>query len=374
MASLAMRNLFHDRVRLGVTLVGIIFSVVLTSVQLGLFFGFVRATSDLIDNSAADLWIVSRGVTHMETGVPFSERKYYQVLGVPGVEAVEKHVVGFSQWKKPDGAEEGILLIGFNLDEPIGGPWNLVAGGLEDLRAPDGVIIDELYREKLGVSELGQVFEIRGRKARVVGFTRGIRTFTTSPTVFTSFKNALSYNNLREDQTMYLLVRGARGTDPAGLRREIAARVEDVDVYTRAEFSRKQAYYWMFGTGAGVTVLIAAGLGLLVGVVVVAQTIYASTMDHIREYGTLKAMGASNGYIYRVIIKQAALSGAMGYAFGMAVSLLVSQASLEGTTAIVLPWPVVAALLVMTLLMCIGASVVSINKVTRIDPAMVFRG
>lgn len=374
MASLALRNLFHDRVRLGVTLVGIIFSVVLTSVQLGLFFGFIRSTSDLIDNSGADLWIISRGVTHLETGVPFSERKYYQVMGVPGVEAVEKHVAGFSQWKKPDGAEEGILLIGFNLDDPIGGPWNLVAGGLEDLRAPDAVIIDELYREKLGVRELGQVFEIRGRKARVVGFTRGIRTFTTSPPVFTSFKNALSYNDLREDQTMYLLVRGAPGVDPDVLRREIAARVEDVDVYTRAEFSRKQSFYWMFGTGAGVTVLIAAGLGLLVGVVVVAQTIYASTMDHIREYGTLKAMGASNGYIYRVIIKQAALSGAMGYAVGMTVSLLVSEASLKGTTAIILPWPVVAGLLVMTLLMCIGASVVSINKVTRIDPAMVFRG
>lgn len=374
MASLALRNLFHDRVRLGVTLVGIIFSVVLTSVQLGLFFGFIRSTSDLIDNSRADLWIISSGVTHLETGVPFSERKYYQVMGVPGVEAVEKHVAGFSQWKKPDGAEEGILLIGFNLDDPIGGPWNLVAGGLEDLRAPDAVIIDELYREKLGVRELGQVFEIRGRKARVVGFTRGIRTFTTSPPVFTSFKNALSYNDLREDQTMYLLVRGAPGVDPDVLRREIAARVEDVDVYTRAEFSRKQSFYWMFGTGAGVTVLIAAGLGLLVGVVVVAQTIYASTMDHIREYGTLKAMGASNGYIYRVIIKQAALSGAMGYAVGMTVSLLVSEASLKGTTAIILPWPVVAGLLVMTLLMCIGASVVSINKVTRIDPAMVFRG
>ena len=130
----------------------------------------------------------------------------------------------------------------------------------------------------------------------------------------------------------------------------------------------------MFGTGAGVTVLIAAALGLLVGIVVVAQTIYASTMDHIREYGTLKAMGASNGYLYRVIIKQAAISGLIGYVIGMSMSLFVSRASMQGTTAIILPPLIIAALLVLTLLMCIGASLVSINKVTRLDPAMVFRG
>lgn len=374
MPSLALKNLLHDKVRLTVTLVGIVFSVVLTAVQLGLFFGFVRATSDLIDHSQADLWITSHGVTHIETAVPFLEQKLYQVLATPGVTAVEKHIVGFGQWKTPRGGEEGILLVGFNLENPLGGPWNLVAGKEEDLKEPDAVMVDELYREKLGVTHLGQTVEIRGRRARVVGFTRGIRTFTTSPAVFTSFKNAQGYAGLREDQTFYLLVKAAPGVSPVALKQAIASRVSDVDVYTRAEFSRKQSFYWMFGTGAGVTVLIAAALGLLVGIVVVAQTIYASTMDHIREYGTLKAMGASNGYLYRVIIKQAAISGLIGYVVGMSMSLFVSRASMQGTTAIILPPLIIAALLVLTLLMCIGASLVSINKVTRLDPAMVFRG
>ncbi|MFN8003058.1 MAG: ABC transporter permease [Acidobacteriota bacterium] len=374
MPSLALKNLLHDKVRLTVTLVGIVFSVVLTAVQLGLFFGFVRATSDLIDHSQADLWITSHGVTHIETAVPFPEQKLYQVLATPGVTAVEKHIVGFGQWKTPRGGEEGILLVGFNLENPLGGPWNLVAGKEEDLKEPDAVMVDELYREKLGITHLGQTVEIRGRRARVVGFTRGIRTFTTSPAVFTSFKNAQGYAGLREDQTFYLLVKAAPGVSPVALKQAIASRVSDVDVYTRAEFSRKQSFYWMFGTGAGVTVLIAAALGLLVGIVVVAQTIYASTMDHIREYGTLKAMGASNSYLYRVIIKQAAISGLIGYVIGMSMSLFVSRASMQGTTAIILPPLIIAALLVLTLLMCIGASLVSINKVTRLDPAMVFRG
>jgi putative ABC transport system permease protein len=373
MASLALRNLSHDKVRLGVTLVGIIFSVVLTSIQLGLFFGFVRATADLIDHSHADLWILSRGVTHVETGVPFSEQKLYQALTVPGVERAEKHLVGFGNWKKPNGAEEGILLVGFNLDSPLGGPWNLVAGSVQDLKEPDAVIVDELYRAKLGITHLGQIVEIRGHRARIAGFTRGIRTFTTSPAVFTSFKNAQNFAGLREDQTMYLLVKTRPGADLAAVKRELLARVSDVDVYTRDEFSRRQAAYWMFGTGAGVTVLIAAALGLLVGVVVVAQTIYASTMDHLREYGTLKAMGASNAYIIRVIVKQAAISGVVGYVLGMGISLMVSHGSLQGTTAIILPWPLVGSLLGLTLLMCVSASLVSINKVMRIDPALVFR-
>jgi putative ABC transport system permease protein len=130
----------------------------------------------------------------------------------------------------------------------------------------------------------------------------------------------------------------------------------------------------MFSTGAGIGILIAALMGLVVGVVVVAQTIYATTIDHLREYGTLKAMGASNSYIYRVIIKQALISAAIGYGLGMAVSVLVVRMSSSGGAAIRLTWEMAAGMLVLTFLMCAGASIVSINKVTRIDPAMVFKG
>jgi putative ABC transport system permease protein len=129
----------------------------------------------------------------------------------------------------------------------------------------------------------------------------------------------------------------------------------------------------MFTTGAGVAVLLAAVLGLVVGVVVVAQTIYATTMDHIREYGTLKAMGATNGYLYRVIIQQAIISAVAGYSLAMIVSWFVVRGSEEGGAAILLPWPVAVGMLGLTLVMCTGAALVSINKVTRLDPAMVFR-
>lgn len=373
MASLAVRNLFHDRVRLAVTLTGVVFAVVLIAMQMGLYLGFSRATTSLIDNSGADLWISSKGVRYVETGVPFSERKLYQVRATPGVLWAEKHIVLFSRWKRPDGGEEGMQVVGFNLDRGAGGPWNVVAGSVEDLKQPDAVMIDQLYRQKLAVTHLGQVVEIRGRRARVVGFTEGIRTFTTAPAVFTSFKNGQNFAQLREDQTPYILVKAAPGVNVRDLQRELASRLKGVDVHTTAEFARKTRVYWLFGTGAGITVLIAAALGLLVGIVVVAQTLYATTVDHLREYGTLKAIGASNAYIYRVIIKQAVISAAIGYGMGLAISLAAVEKAKSSNAAILMPWPMALGLLALTVVMCIGASMVSIHKATRIDPAMVFK-
>ncbi|NBO66082.1 MAG: FtsX-like permease family protein [Acidobacteria bacterium] len=171
-----------------------------------------------------------------------------------------------------------------------------------------------------------------------------------------------------------MLVRVAAGADLELVRQSLQARLAFVEVMTRAAFARKQAFYWMFETGAGISVLIAALLGLVVGVVVVAQTIYASTMDHLREFGTLKAMGASNGYLYGVIIRQALISGTIGYVIGILISLAVSETSLNTTTAIIIPWWLLLVLFVITQLMCVGASMVSINKVTRLDPAMIFKG
>jgi putative ABC transport system permease protein len=374
MVSLARRNLFHDRVRLAVTLTGIVFSVVLSSIQLGLFVGFETSTSDVIDRSRADLWISSRGATHLEGVASFTERDYFRALATPGVARVQKQVVQFGRWKRPDGAEESVLILGFDPGGTIGRPWNVVAGRVEDLEQADTVFVDELYLKKLGVSRIGQQVEIGGYRARIVGFTRGIRTFTTAPPVFCSFKNAQNYFHLQENQVSFLLIKTAPGADLMTVRHALNGRLVESEARPTGEWSHTQRGYWMFGTGAGITVLIAAGLGLLVGVVVVAQTIYAATVDHIREYGTLKAMGATNRYLYAVILRQALTSGLMGFSAGIAIALSVASASLKGTTAIIVPAPLGVSLFAATMAMCAAASIVSINKVTRLDPAMVFKG
>ncbi|HUI51038.1 MAG TPA: ABC transporter permease [Terriglobales bacterium] len=376
MALLARRNLFHDRIRFAVTLTGIVFALVLIVIQFGLFLGFATTTSNNIDHSNADLWIVFHGVTYFDTGRMFSERKFYEVLATPGVQQAEKYIQNFANWKKPDGGMENIQVIGFHPGSGLGEPWNLVAGDVLDVKQEDGVIIDELYKEKLGVVKIGDRVEIGDHRARVVGFTRGIRSFTTSPFVYTSFKNSLDYTRpeAREDQLAYILVKAAPGVSPEQLKRDLRARVTDVDIYTRGEFSRRTRFYWMFTTGAGLAVLTAALMGLVVGIAVVAQTIYAATMDHIREYGTLKAMGATNGYLYRVLIEQAVWSAVLGYGLAMLISHFIVQASEKGGALILMPLSMKFGMLFLAVLMCITAALVSINKVTRIDPAMVFRG
>lgn len=374
MPPLARRNLFHDKVRLAVTLTGIVFAVVLIVVELGLFLGFTVTTSGVIDHSGADIWVTAKHTPYIDQALPFNERKYYQVLATPGVARAEKYIVRWTTWKQPNGHSESVEVIGLDPGAGMGGPWNVVAGSAEQLKQPDGVIVDRIYQTKLGVSGTGDRFEIRDYRAKVVGFTDGLRAFTTSPYVFTSFKNAQDYTQMHEDQVNFVLVKAAPGADLRALKQELGRRLPDNDVYLTGEFSRMTRVYWMFTTGAGVAVLLAAMLGLIVGVVVVAQTIYATTMDHIREYGTLKAMGAGNGYIYRVIMTQAAIAALIGYVIGMGVSYFVVHGGSKGGAAILMPWQMVVLMFFITLGMCITAAVVSVNKVVKIDPAMVFKG
>jgi len=374
MPPLARRNLFHDKVRLTVTVTGIVFAVVLIVVELGLFVGFTSTTSGLVDHSGADLWVASKNVPYVELGVPFNERKFYQVRAVPGVADAQKILIRWVQWKRPDGRAESVQIVGINPDGQMLRPWSLVEGSVEDLKKPDAVIIDEIYKQKLGVTRVGEVFEIEGRRARVVGFTHGIRSFTTSPYVFTTFKRAQEYADVRDDQTMFVLVKVVPGVSVSQVQQAIPQQVRDVEAFTSTQFSRMTQIYWMFTTGAGVAVLLAAALGLIVGFVVVAQTIYATTMDHLKEFGTLKAMGAPNSYVYKVIITQAGISALLGYGLGMFVSFFVVRASQSGGAAILLPWQMAVGIFFLTVLMCVGAALVSINKVTRLDPAMVFKG
>ena len=374
MPPLARRNLFHDKVRLFVTLTGIAFSVVLMVVQWGLFQGFSTSTSSIIDNSGADLWVTAKNVAYIDQAIAFNERKYYQVLATPGVAQAAKYISRWSVWKEPNGRSESVDIVGFNPDIPLGGPWDMVAGDRQEVKRPNGVIIDKIYADKLAATHLEDHSEIAGFRARVVGFTNGIRAFTTAPYVFTTFKNAQDYTGFDADQTNFVLVKAAPGVDINKLKADLKARLPDNDVFETAEFSAMTRHYWMFTTGAGVAVLMAAVLGLVVGVAVVAQTIYATTMDHIREYGTLKAMGAPNRYVLGVIMTQAALAAAMGYVIGMSISVFVVHGAAKGGANIMLTWQTAVMMLFLTIFMCMTAAVVSVNKIFSLDPVMVFKG
>jgi putative ABC transport system permease protein len=374
MVPIAWKNLIHDKVRLAVTLVGIVFALVLILVQFGLFLGFLDTSSNIVAQSRADLWVTAPSIPHVNGGSALSESNRYRILSIPGVERADKYTLFFVVWKIPTGAQQSVQVVGFPVESELGGPWNVTAGSLDDLHGEDTVMIDEIYRDKLGITSLGQTVEISGRRARVVGFTRRIRSFTTIPYIFTSFKNSQNYAGLAENQAIYFLLKVAPGADLAAVKSALKERLPELDVYTNEELRMKTQNYWVFSTGAGITTLIGAVLGLIVGIVVVAQTIYAATVDHIREFGTLKAMGASNSHIYQVILTQAALSAAFGYAIAISIALVVAGASESGNAPILIPSEVAFGTFGLALAMCAGASIISIRKATRIDPAMVFRG
>jgi putative ABC transport system permease protein len=375
---LAWRNLAHDRVRFIVTLVGIVFSVVLMAVQCGLLVGFADTAAAVVTHARADFWVVAKGTLNVDQSVNLPERYRFKALSVPGVESVDKLIVHFAAWRRPDGRSEPVIIVGFDLDSGAGGPWNVVAGSVEDLRLPDAVIIDRLYAAKLGVVRLGETAEIEGRRARVVGFTEGIRAFTQSPYIFTSYKNSLKYNgywftDFVEGRTQYLLVRAAPGTDLIEIGKRLRMALPTTDIHSAAEFAALTIRYWLLTTGAGAALVLGAVLGIVVGVIIVAQTLYAATVERLSEFATLRAIGAPNAYLNSIVLNQALTSGAIGYLLGIAIAATLVRAAADSTVSLVLPWQMTAAIGLITLVLCGSASLVAIHRIKTIDPTIVFR-
>ena len=370
---LAWRNITRDYIRLAIAVIGVAFAVLLMMVQSGLLIGFATASSSLVDNAQADLWIVPRGAKDVDQAGQMLERQKYLALGVPGVNSVDSLVVRFAEWKRPDGGTESVIVVGIDPVRAALRPWNLIQGSTDDLSGANAVIIDELYSQKLGISRIGQTVEIMNRRARVVGITSRIRTFTQSPYVFTSLKNAKMLTGLPDGQTTYLLVRAEPGSDLNKLRTQLQAALPSSDVWTSRGFSWQTRIYWLVTTGAGSALLIAAILGVIVGLVIVSQTLYSATVERIGEYATIRAMGASSFYLKAIILRQSLLSGTVGYVTGSAVALVIAWFAQASSAAPLLPYWLFLLLAAVTLAMCAGASLISIRKVLRVDAASVFR-
>ena len=204
---IAWRNLIHDPIRFIATLVGIVFSVVLIAVQSGMLLGFIETTAGLVRNSSADIWVTSRGTTNVDQATILNERVYYQTARLDGVETVSRHIVRFVGWQKPLGGTQMVIVVGFDPRSGLAGPWNIVEGSAESLLEPNTVMVDRLYAAKLGVSAIGDTVEIAGRRAIVAGFTKGVRTFTQAPYVFTCYNNALRYTDIQDGDASYMLVK-----------------------------------------------------------------------------------------------------------------------------------------------------------------------
>jgi putative ABC transport system permease protein len=354
-----------------VTLTGIVFSVVLVAVQFGIYLGSENRIAAMLDHAEADLWVVPLGTKSFDDPSFLSGRERHAILSTRGVAGVEELVVGFASWRKPKGGSTAALVVGSDTSRGKL-PWDVVEGSIAALSAPNGVAVDKTYFTELGISRLGDKAEVNNIEVTATAVTNGIRSFTTLPYVFTTLGTARNLLDAASDQTSYTLVRVTSAAEIESVRKSLAARLPDTEILTHEEFRTRSLDYWLFETGAGSALIAGAILGIIVGIVIVAQTLYASTKDHLNEFATLRALGASAGYIHRVILMQAVLSAALGYILGMCLSMLVIWASSESTLLIVMTTNLALFLLVLTVGMCVLAAVCAIFKVTRIDPAVVF--
>ena len=202
--------------------------------------------------------------------------------------------------------------------------------------------------------------------------TQGIRSFTTTPYVFTTINRARGYTGVSPNKASYFLVRVSPGADVEAVRRRLKENISDVDVLTTAEFRDRSRSFWLFGTGAGFALFAGALLGVIVGTVIVAQTLYSSTKDHLNEFATLRAMGSSRAYIHKVIICQALINAVIGFCLAAGIGLLVVAATADTALPIVMTPGLTLGLFVLTVAMCVISAIAAILQVTRIDPAMVF--
>jgi putative ABC transport system permease protein len=371
--TLAFRNLLHDRVRLAVTLIGILFSIVLVAVQLGLYLGSSRMITANIAKSNADIYVTTYGAKSFEDGgILLTDRERHQALATPGVQSVVPIVVAFAEWRKPSGGSSRVVLIGSDTDDGGLVPWNLIEGNLEDIKAPDAVAVDKSYLPELGINGVGDAAQVATGRVKVKALTEGIRSFTQSPYTYTTLNRARELLGVESDRSTFLLVKLAPGADAEKVKADLSKRLETAEVLTKDEFESRSLKQWLFRTGAGLALIGGAILGSLVGTVIVAQTLYASTKDHIHEFATLRALGSSKGYIHRVILTQAGMSAVMGYVLGMIIALIILYATRNSSLPLVMTPGLAFWLFALTLFMCAISALSAIVKVTKIDPATVF--
>jgi putative ABC transport system permease protein len=199
-----------------------------------------------------------------------------------------------------------------------------------------------------------------------------IRSFTTTPFIFTTLERARKFLAMTTNDSTYYLVQVSPGAHVESVRARLADNLGDAEVITRREFHDRSLSRWLYGTGAGAALIGGAILGVIVGTVIVAQTLYSSTKDHLNEFATLRAIGSSSFYIHRVILCQAFLSALIGFCIAAGLSFIIVLATAESSVPIIMTPMLTLGLFALTVAMCALSAIAAIVKVTRIDPVVVF--
>lgn len=371
----ALKIILYDKVKSLITLIGVVFAVALIFAQIGIYIGLMETSSVIIDHTSGDIWITSKNSRNFDFSQPFPEYKINKVLAVEGVKDAEKLIVMWGVIKQKEGGTEQVEIVGYNPDTGIGGPWKMKTGHFRDVKNGNYAIVDKSSMRRLGKIKTGDYREVLNKRLQIVGISEGVKSFTTAPIIFTSYKVAQNLGGyVGQENTVFIVVDVLEGYSTQKVVSGLQEVLKNLDVYTKAEFSRKTRMYWTIETGVGFSFLITILISFLIGMLIVGQTVYNSTIEYLKEFGTLKAIGATNFDIYRIIFSEAFINATAGYIIGLFLTLISTK--IYQATEMVFTIKIWVALMVfiLSLIMCFSAAFISVRKIREIDPALVFRG
>ncbi|HYO08313.1 MAG TPA: ABC transporter permease [Tepidisphaeraceae bacterium] len=380
----ALKMLVGDRAKYLGIIMGLTFASLLITQQAAIFLGLMTRTFGAIsDLGLPDIWVMDRKVQFVDDIKPLQDTQLLRVRGISGVEWAVPLYKGLLKARLSNGNFQTCNVFGVDDATLIGGPPTMLQGKLEDLRRSEAVIVDDVgAAQKLAhvnpdgsttPLKVGDTLELNDHRAVVVGICRVSRTFQSQPVVYTTYTRATTFAPRERKLLSFVLVKARAGEDPAALCERIA-RATGLAAYTREGFKDLTWKYFAKYTGIPINFGISVVLGFLVGTAIAGQTFYNFTLDNLRHFGALKAMGTSNGVLLRMILIQAVVVGVIGYGLGVGAASLFGHLTRNSELAFLLPWQLLVASAVAITLICIASSLVSIRKVVKLEPAIVFKG
>jgi putative ABC transport system permease protein len=372
MTRVGLRMMLHDKLKMLGTLVGVVFAVLLSNQQAGTFLGLLKKNTMFVDSAGADLWMIPPNTETLAAGKPIPEAISRQARGFPGVAWAEPLLFGAGQIAVPGGSSEGVTIIGTKLPGLRGGPWNMVAGDPGVLANPDTMIFEDGVRDTFGGLNLGSVREVNGRNVQVGGFTWGLLPFGPAY-AFAEYDLARLLLKVDFDRTHFILVGVEKGQSVTAVRDALQARFTEVKVVTSQDFSASIVRYLLVRSALGVTFGTSTLFGLIVGFVIVALTTFSAVIDNIREFGTLKAIGATNWDLAKLLFAQSVAYALLGSLIGLTIVTRLADKIRSPKFAIILTPELAVGTTVMMLVLCIVASSFALVRLRKLEPAMVFR-
>jgi putative ABC transport system permease protein len=337
-----------------------------------------RTASQILDVREADVWVMHPRVKYVDEieGMPAVDLS--RVRGVDGVAWAVPLYKGNAVVRSPDGLLQQVILMGLDDGTLVGRPPEVLLGSLEDLKRPNALMIDRSGYEYIWPGEplrVGRVVEINDRRVEIVAIAKASPPFVTFPVVYTRYGEALRFTPPQRNKLSFVIAKAREEVAPEALARRIADET-GLQALTWQAFAWRSVEHYVKRTGIPVNFGITVALGFIVGAAVAAQTFYIFVLENLRQFGALKAIGVTDGQILRMVMLQAVVVAALGYALGIGLCALFFE-STKNVTALegfVLRWQVMAGTAAAVLVIMVLASIASIRRVVVLDPAVVFRG